>query len=310
MPLRCTTYLSLAAAVAAVVTPEVARAQACCAGSGALTPGRLALHEDALVGTVLHASTVLGEYDARTGHYAGLPAGQSEYDFEEDLFAAIRVFPRGQVALLVPYIETRRQANDVEAFGGGTGDVNLSARYDFVRAGESRYVPGVAALAGITAPTGRSPDSPNAFTLAVDATGTGAWQGNFGLALEQSFGHWLVDLSEILAWRAPFSAEGIEETLAPQWTTLGGVSYVLPREAAVALFASYTLEGAPSITPSIGSVPLGSRRVTLVGVSGVYPLSDRLRLQASVFVNPPLSGFGGGQTSTAGLTFTVIASWI
>jgi hypothetical protein len=300
--------------------PRVARAQACCAGSGVLTPGRLALHEDALVGTELHASTVLGNYDP-TGHYTGQPSGNQEYDFEEDLFAAVRVFRRGQVALLIPFDETwRKEPNltasgvtSTSALGGGIGDANLSLRYDFVLAGESRYVPGIAALAGLTAPTGRPPSSPHAGTFAVDATGTGAWQGNFGLALEQSFGHWLVDVSELFAWRAPFTEQGldgapsVDEALAPQWVTLVGGGYVFRNEAAVALFGSYTLEGSPSIngTPQ----PNSGRRALVVSVSGSYPVRDNLRIQVSLFSNPPFSGLGAGQTATAGLTFTLIWSW-
>jgi hypothetical protein len=262
------------------------------------------------VGTELHASAVLGEYDATSGRYVGEPAGQSEIDLEEDLFAAVRVFHRAQVALLVPFVETRRVGNDAQAFGGGIGDANLSARYDFFLAGQSRFIPGIAALAGITAPTGRPPTSPNAGVLAVDATGTGTWQGNFGLALEQSFGPWLIDASEIFAWRAPFSvpSEHVDELLAPQWTTLVGLGYVLPREAAVTLYASYTLEGDPTINGA--SLSGGARRVTLVGVSGVYPILERLRVQASLFLDPPLSGLGAGQTATAGTTLTVIVSWI
>jgi hypothetical protein len=293
--------------LAIVAMPGVARAQACCAGSGALTPGRLALHEDALVGTELHASVVMGNY-AEGGLYTGQPAGHSEYDFEEDLFGAVRVFKRGQLALLVPVIETRRQANDAEGFGGGIGDVNLSARYDFVLAGESRYVPGIAALAGVTVPTGLPPTSPSGGTLDVDATGTGAWQGNFGIALEQSFGHWLVNATELFAWRAPFSAMGVDEALAPQWTTLLGAGYVFPNEAALALFGSYAFEGNPAINGMV--VPESTKRLPLLGLSGVYPVTDRLRLQASLFFNPPFSGVGAGQTATAGTTFTVIWSWI
>jgi hypothetical protein len=308
---RRTTCLSLSACVVLAGAPRDALAQACCAGSGALTPGRLALHEDALVGTELHGSVVVGEYGATPSHvgqYTALPGGQGEGDFEQDLFGAVRLFKRGQVALLLPFVETYRKGNDAEGFGGGIGDMNLSARYDFVRAGESRYVPGIAALAGITAPTGRPPTSPIAGTLAVDSTGTGAWQGNFGLALEQSFGHWLFDASEIFAWRAPFSAQGVEDALAPQWTTLIGGGYVFDNQAAVALFGSYTYEGDPSINGF--TLANSSRQLVLLGISGVYPVLERLRLQSSLFFNPPLSGFGAGQTAAVGLTFTVIGSWI
>jgi hypothetical protein len=302
--------LVTAIVVVNVASARAARAQACCAGSGVLTPGRLTLHEDALVGTQLHASTVLGIYDPG-GNYAGQASGSREYDFEEDLFGAVRFLRRGQVALLVPFDQTWRRepngATSTSVFGGGIGDVNLSARYDFILAGASRIVPGIAFLAGLTAPTGRPPSSPNAGPFAVDATGTGTWQGNFGLALEQTFGHWLVDATELLAWRAPFTEQGIDEALAPQWITLIGGGYVFPNEAAVALFGSYTLEGSPSVNGVLQ--PNSGRRSLSVSVSGAYPLRDNLRLQASLFSNPPISGFGAGQTATAGFTFTLVWSW-
>jgi hypothetical protein len=304
---RCSSALLL---VALTLIPKVAEAQACCAGAGVFTPGRLALHETALVGTELHASTVFGFYD-EGGHYSGQASGEREYDFEEDIFAAVRVFRRGQVALLIPFEETSRRefsgASPTSAFGGGIGDVNLSVRYDFVLAGESRYVPGIAALAGLTAPTGRSPSSPSAGTFDVDATGTGAWQGNFGVALEQSFGHVLVNVSELLAWRAPFTESGIDEALAPQWVTLAGAGYVFNDDAAIALFGSYTLEG--SASDNGVSLADSGRRALLVSLSGFYPVRDNLRLQASLFSNPPFSGPGAGQTATAGTTFTLIGSF-
>jgi hypothetical protein len=220
------------------------------------------------------------------------------------------VLRRAQLALLIPVDETWRiyGAPPASAFGGGFGDVNFSARYDFILAGASRFIPGIAALAGITAPTGRSPSSPNAGKFDVDATGVGAWQGNFGLALEQSFGHWLFNLSELFAWRAPFSAQGVDEARAPQWVTLAGAGYVFNNEAGLALFGSYTLEG----VASIGGAPQpdSAVRALLVSLSGFYPVTDRLRLQGSFFMNPPISGLGAGQTAATGLTLTVIWSWI
>ncbi len=293
-----------------------ASAQACCAGSGALTPGRLALHEDALVGLELHAATVLGTYGDGANYLRDFP-GSSEYDFEEDLFGALRVFHRAQIALLLPVVETRRATEDpvdharVAQLGGGIGDVNLSVRYDFLAAGQSRIVPGIAALAGLTAPTGRSPNQASA-PLGADATGAGAWQGNFGVALEQSFGPWLIDATELFAWRAHYSADNIEEALAPQWVTLLGVSYVFRNEVAIALSGSYTLEGTASIrTSGMSWMPAAAsaRQIALFSVSAVYPLSDRCRLQGSYFLNPPFSGFGRNQNATTGLTFTFIWSW-
>ena len=108
-----------------------AHAQACCAGGSAVTPGRLEPHEDALVGAELRAAGVIGSYQLG-GAFVASPPGTPEYDFEEDIFGAVRVLRHGQVALLVPVDETfRRTPADGAHFGGGIGDINLSGRYDF-----------------------------------------------------------------------------------------------------------------------------------------------------------------------------------
>jgi len=294
-------------AVFAIVSLVSARAgaQACCAGAGALTPGRLSLHEDALVGTQLHAASVLGSFDDG-GHYTPATPGSSELDFEEDLFGALRVARRGQIALLVPFVETRRVEQGLSELGGGIGDTNLSGRYDFFLAGQSRIIPGVAVLAGVTAPTGTPPDKAHK-PLATDATGVGAWQANGGVAVEQIYGPWLLNVTQLVAWRAPRSVEGVDETLGPQWVTLVGGAYSFRDESSVALFGSYTIEGQATVNGT--GAMASSRHVALVSVSGARPLSDSWRLQGSIFVNPPLSGLGRNQTSTTGLTITLIRSW-
>jgi hypothetical protein len=304
----CSSALVLALGV---LTAGRADAQACCAGAGALTPGRLAMHEDALVGLELHAATQLGTFDDGA-RYASVAAHSHEYDYEEDLFGAVRVLRRGQVALLVPLVETARTEQGLGELGGGIGDVNLSLRYDFIRAAESRYVPGIAALAGLTAPTGRPPDDQNpSKPLGTDATGIGAWQGNLGVALEQTFGPWLVNATELLAWRAPRTAQNggvsVGEALAPQFVSLLGAAYTFQNDASVALFGSYTLEGSATLDGT--TAPASARRIALVSVSGLYPLSERLRIQSSIFLNPPLDGLGRNQTATTGLTITLVWSF-
>src|SRR5580704_2399535 len=56
------TWLATLAALLVSVTPARAFAQACCAGGSVITPGRLAMHEDALVGLQEKAGNVLGSY--------------------------------------------------------------------------------------------------------------------------------------------------------------------------------------------------------------------------------------------------------
>ena len=293
--------LALLVALAVWGCPSRARAQACCAGGSAVTPGRLELHEDALVGVELKAASLLGSYDT-SGRYITNPAGDTEGDFEEDLFGAVRVLRRGQVALLVPLVETQRQdPRDGGHFGGGIGDINLSARYDFVVAGESRLIPGVAVLAGVTLPTGKPPELASP-PLAVDATGIGAYQINAALALEQTFGPWLVNATGLLAIRTP----RFGEQLAPQGTLLAAAAYTLPSDAAIALSASYAFEGDASAN---GSVPSSSKRVTVVTLSGLWPVTDSWRLLGGVYLDPPIDGLGSNQPAVGGLTLTIIRSW-
>lgn len=294
--------LGAASLLAAVTRAPDAVAQACCAGSGAVTPARLALHEDALVGMTLHASGVLGTY-APDGSYMGQPAHTSEADFEEDLLGAIRVTKRGQLALLVPFVQTYRATPGLHEGGGGIGDINVGARYDFVLAGESRFIPGIAALAGLTIPTGK-PVALSNEPLATDATGTGAFQGNFGIAVEQTWGAWLVNLSGILAQRASYTARGVSETLGTQVTGLGAVAYTFRSEAALGFVVSYATEGNATLD---GVTDLNShkRGLTLSAV-GLYPINDALRLQGSLFILPPIGQLGANQPATLGVTFTVL----
>jgi hypothetical protein len=289
----------------------VASAQACCAGTGAVTPGRLALHEFALVGIQAKTAVDLGSFD-NGGHYVGNPAGASELDLEQDFFGSVRVFKRGQLALLVPLVETRRTAqNAADEFGGGIGDVNASARYDFTLAGASQFIPGIAALAGFTFPTGRPPDSPNLGPLATGATGIGAYQINVGLAVEQTFGPWLVNATAIYAQRTARTVgdppNAVHERLAAQWTFLSSVAYTFPSEAALALSGSYTIEG-DALINGVDSIGTAHRLPTLT-FSGVYPLSDSWRVQGAIYDNLQITPLGLNQPAGAGLLLTVVHSW-
>ena len=300
--------LAAAAVVVAIVGwSSLARGQACCAGSSAVTPARLALHEDALVGIDVRASDAYGSFDP-TGTFVSTPSGASETDFEEDLFAAIGVTPRGQAALLVPLVETRRTTPSDAELGGGLGDVNASVRYDFIYAAESRYVPGIAVLAGVTFPTGTPPESATK-PLATDATGVGTYQGNFGISVEKALGPWLFGATGLVAKRATRTADGVTEALAAQWTALLVAAYTFRSEAAIALSGSFTAEGDAAIDGM--TQPSTRRRLVAFSASGVLPLSDRLRLQGALTIDPPVSSFGVNQpASGVGVTITAIYAWL
>jgi len=283
-----------------------ARAQACCAGGSALTPGRLAPHEAFLVGGQARAASVFASFDG-DGHYATPPAGTTEVDLEQDLFAAVRFLKRAQAAVLVPIVQTHRQtrANGGE-FGGGFGDVNVSARYDFTLAGGSPIVPGIGVLAGLTLPTGTPPDSAT-HPLATDATGIGAFQGNVGLALEQTYGPWLVNATVLVAKRAARNVQGIHSLLGTQTTALVAGGYTFSNEAAIVLVGSFAIEGNATIDGE--EQAKSSRRILTTSLAGLLPLNDHLRLTGSLFLNPPIPMLGRNLPATAGLTVGAVYAW-
>jgi hypothetical protein len=275
-----------------------------------VTPARLGRFEDALIGAQMRAGAVLGTYDLG-GRYLAQRPGDSEIDREEDLFASLRVLRRGQVALLVPFVQTLRKTPDEGQAGGGVGDINLSARYDFVQAEESRIVPGVALLAGVTVPTGRAPESAHPPLLA-DATGIGAWQVNGALALEQTFGPLLLNATGIVAARTSHASE----TLAPQVTALVAAAYVLPSDIAIAISASYAFEGSATCSSLAGPCPRGShvapdsaKGAMTTTLSAAWPLTTAWRLLGGLYLTPPLSGLGYNEPALGGLTLTLVRPW-
>ncbi|MGH7438727.1 MAG: hypothetical protein ACRENE_23820 [Polyangiaceae bacterium] len=264
-----------------------------------------------MVGIQAKAGLVPGSYDPG-GAYVASPAGANELDLEQDLFGALRVLRRGQVSLLVPLVETWRQnpLGQSEA-GGGLGDINANVRYDFIYAGASRWVPGLAALAGVTFPTGTPADAPGLGPLATGATGIGAYQINFGIAAEQTFGPWLVNATGLVADRTARSvgsgATAVHEQLGLQWTILAALAYTFDNDAALALSVSQVIEGDASINGE--DAPRTGRRLATVTLSGVLPVGDAVRLQAAVFDNPPVPVLGANQTADVGLLFTAVRSW-
>ena len=187
--------------------------------------------------------------------------------------------------------------------GGGIGDTNASIRYDFIRAGESSRIPGLALLGGLTIPTGRSPDAAVA-PMAVDATGIGAFQGSLAVADEQALGAWLVNATAIVAKRLPHGGE----TLGTQWTFLTAVAYTFPTDQALALSASYSFEGDASAANG-SAIASSSRSLTTVMLSGLWPVTDSWRLQATASVEPPIGGVGTNQPASSGVSVTTIHSW-
>lgn len=272
-----------------------------------MTPGRLELHEQALVGVLFLGSSGLGSYDA-TGRFRATPEGAAELDSKQDILGSLRWLDRGQLSIVIPlHASWRRSATTGSELGGGIGDLNLSVRYDFINNREARYLPGIGLLAGVTLPTGRPPESAKQ-PLGSDATGTGATQFSAGLSLERSFGDFLVNVTGLASKRARRDVLGVESELGTQLTGLFGVGYALLEETAAALVVTYTHEGDARIDGQHAPGTASHRmRFSLAASSAI---SDSWRLQGSVFIDPPFDGFGRNQMSTVGGTFGLIRSFL
>lgn len=302
------TFRSLGAALASIValtTTAQAHAQACCAGSSAITPGRLAVPEDALVGVLLRAQDVVGAHDT-SGHYTKNGSGDSEVDFEQDLIGTLRVLRRAQVSAVVPFVETRRRVAGKLGAGGGLGDVNLSGRYDFTLAGASKVVPGIALLLGVTLPTGRPPESATHLN-AADATGIGAFQGSLGLAVEQTFGHWLVNVGGFISQRAARDVMGVHSQLGTLTTLLAAGGYTFDDDVAVALVATYAYQANGRIDGE--TLPNSGRAITTLTLAGLVPIGDTARIQGGLYLTPPLDHFARDQPTPFGFTLTFLRSF-
>lgn len=292
-------------AAAVLLAPAAALAQACCTGASALAPARLTLHEDALVGVQLRPAVLAGSWDAGRA-FVPSPAGATELRLEELLVGSVRFLARGQATAAVPFLETYRRLGGLGEVGGGFGDVVLSGRWDFVQAGESATVPGLAALVGVQLPTGRPADAAR-LPLGTDTTGAGSFQLSAGLAVEQSWAHWFATGTVLLTQATPRRVGAITELLGLQVTALGAVGYGFDGEAALALTLAYTDSGDALLD---GAVARGSGRArSTVGLAGALPLGEDWRLQASVAAEVMLPFLGRNEPANVGLTLMIVRSW-
>ncbi len=295
-----------AVVLGALTAAGTVRAQACCAGAAAITPGRLILHERALAGVEVRGSVLTGSH-AADGTFRAPPSGTSEWDFEQDLFASLALTDRAQASVLAPFLESaRRSPTTGSEFGGGLGDVNASVRYDFVWSHEYRYLPGLALLAGVTLPSGRPPESAKK-PLGSDATGLGAVQANLGVAAERSFGAWFADIALLGAKRFDRTARGVRSGLATQFTGIAAGGYAWTQTSA-ALAVTYAAEGDASLDGA--RVPSSAKRELRLTGSVTTSLSDTVRLRGGAFFDAPLDGVAQNEPDALGLSATFVKSFL
>jgi hypothetical protein len=300
----------LSGVLATMLAPaRPAAAQACCAGGALVSPTRLAPYEDYAVGLQVRARTNPGSFgpDGRFRWSTG-----TDQVLEQDLSASLRPARHAQLGALIPVLQTHRSATGLDEWGGGIGDLSLTARYDFFLAAEMLYWPGFALLAGATIPTGTPVDRATQ-PLATDVTGAGVYELTIGAAIEKVSGHFYAGLNLWATHRftrtvANQGQSSITQSFSLRWTVLGVLGYVFDSEAGLALYANLVNEGAAAINDVAD--PASSLRTTTVGAAGGLPLTRSWKVQAAVFTDVMLSSFGRNGPAGFGMTASVVRVWL
>lgn len=196
--------LALLLALAATLAAGRAEAAACCMSASVVGTGRLVVWEDAAAGLATSWSHGAGRYDT-TGRFRPFDARLLEDELRVEGWAIVRLAERWQASARVPWVTGVRASTDGStALGTGLGDVSVAARWDAVMLGEYEWVPGLAVLAQVLAPTGRRPEQATD-ALGASATGRGAWGLSLGVAAEVTKLPWFVRLDVAGVYTAPFT---------------------------------------------------------------------------------------------------------
>lgn len=288
--------------LAATVASPTAFAQACCAGTALVSSARLTPHEDLLVGVLAGAGAQLGSLDS-TGSFRLNPANTGGADLNQTLVGAVRLLGDGQLSVQVPVVESVRWASGVNDTGGGLGDLLLSFRYDFVLAGESLKLPGLALLSGVAFPTGRSVDQSKGL-LSADATGAGVWQGTLGLAVEQTWHQVFAQASVSVQQSLPRRSPSGLETLGPTFSVGLAGGWVFESGAALAIVA----RGNTSLPAWVNGLatPNTLRAQASFGFGAALPLGEVWRVQAAMTWQLPV---GANEVTSLSLSLGLLRSW-
>lgn len=290
-----------------LVWSDASHAQACCAAGAAVSPGRLALHEKALVGAQVALAWGLGSYDDDS-NFRRKAKGAAQMDLVLSPFVTLKLVDRLQWGVNVPLVlSVRKSEASGSEVGGGVGDAATSLRYDVIRDGEYQYVPGFAVLAAVSAPTGRTPEEARN-TLGSDATGVGVWQLGGGLWCERSFDKWLLTGAFLVNVRTARTVADLRSQLAPQLTGLFAVGYSVTENVGVAGFSSYSTEG--RVRTDGEPVDGTTKRLLRLNLAASFTAREVWRFQTGVFINPPLDKVAQNQISATGFSFAMMRSWM
>jgi hypothetical protein len=283
------------ACLAAAARP--AAASPCCAGS--TTPGfeHLALWETVAGGARGGLERGLGQWDA-AGRW------RSHEAYEEtvgrlELWVVGRPRAALQLGARLPWVFTDRRAGGGHDTGGGVGDLGVSARWDVYPGGEGPAGLGIAAVVGLTMPTGRDMAAAEG-PLGADATGEGSFTPALGLVLMRPWDTLFVRIQGSVGRPLTRTVDGRTHRAGVDLNgaLIGGVSPVPSLTLSLSLDARRQSEA----TVAGRMIPDSGRSGTFTALGLAWDLPGRfeiLALQATV--RAPVAVDGLGRNTLAGL---------
>lgn len=278
---------------AAVLTvPGAARGAACCVGSTSPFPVRVGECEKVVVGLGAGIEHGYGRWDRRGG-VAGL--GIAEDALTANVGAGFRLDRRWQVGLIVPVRANHRVGGETAVWGGGVGDVTLTALWDPM---EEVYqgAPTVLLSGGVRLPTGRDWSESDGVLL-EDVTGLPNPTVNLGVALERSLGK--------VPWMAGADASlgvGSLGKLQPGVTAYGSVGTYLGTDWSLLGTASWSFSWAAAD----GSAAVVARPRVGARVVRGERLAWRAWASADVDVGAPYLGRSATQAVSVSLGYALV----
>ena len=194
-------------------------------------------------------------------------------------------------------------------WGGGLGDVRASLHLELTQAGARRWVPGLALLLGVSAPTGTAPDEARD-PLAADATGTGAYEEHGGRARGRpALRARLRDRRRLGgAARAARGGRCAGDVRARGRAVVSGGA-VLEGDRVVGAFLSASRAGAARDSATGATIPGSERGLATVGLVAELPFADGWRARATASLDCPVSGLGRNQGASAGFAVSALRAW-
>ena len=165
---------------------------------------------------------------------------------------------------------------------------------------------GVQLLTALTLPAGVAADGARK-PLATDATGTGAFQFENGIALEQSFGRFLFNFTGTIAWRSVRTIAGTTSQLGPLVSAFTALSYTFPN--ALSLAASLAYEASFDARQGGVAVADSATAKTTVGLAAAMPLARGVRIVAGFSWTPHLPELGKNELATFGGSLGLVYAW-